>query len=71
MPHIRLSQEVREALDHDYPVVGLESTIFSHLGLPSPANEEALQRSTAAIRSQDPLEPSACPRKKPEPPTSA
>jgi pseudouridine-5'-phosphate glycosidase len=52
MPHIRLSQEVREALDHDYPVVGLESTIFSHLGLPSPANEEALQRSTAAIRSQ-------------------
>jgi pseudouridine-5'-phosphate glycosidase len=50
MPHIKLSQEVREALDHDYPVVGLESTIFSHLGLPSPANDEALTRSTSAIR---------------------
>lgn len=50
MPHLKLSDEVKEALDHDYPVVGLESTIFSHLGLPSPANEEALNRSTAAIR---------------------
>lgn len=50
MPHIKLSQEVREALDHDRPVVGLESTIFSNLGLPSPANQEALARSTGAIR---------------------
>lgn len=33
------------------PIVALESTIFSHLGLPSPANREALDRCTAAIRS--------------------
>lgn len=52
MPHIVLSREVQEALDHGHPVVGLESTIFSHLGLPSPANDEALLRSRAAIRSQ-------------------
>jgi pseudouridine-5'-phosphate glycosidase len=32
-------------------VVALESTIFSNLGLPSPANGEALQRCVAAIRS--------------------
>ncbi len=31
-------------------MVALESTIFSHLGLPSPANAEALDRCTAAIR---------------------
>jgi pseudouridine-5'-phosphate glycosidase len=32
------------------PVVALESTIFSHLGLPSPANAEALDRCLAAVR---------------------
>ncbi len=32
------------------PVVALESTIFSHLGLPSPHNREALERCTAAVR---------------------
>ncbi len=52
MPHLRISGEVKEALDHAHPVVGLESTIYSHLGLPSPANHEALERSTAAIRAQ-------------------
>lgn len=52
MPQIKVSQEVNEALDNEYPVVGLESTIFSHLGLPTPHNEEALRRSTAAIRAQ-------------------
>ena len=51
MPHLKISSEVREAFDSGRPVVGLESTIFSHLGLPSPANQEALDRSTAAIRS--------------------
>jgi len=30
--------------------VALESTIFSHLGLPSPANREALERCTGAVR---------------------
>lgn len=52
MPRISMSREVQEALDGGRPVVGLESTIYSHLGLPSPANHEALQRSTAAIRAQ-------------------
>ena len=52
MPHIKLSGEVADALEHEHPIVGLESTIFSHLGLPSPANGEALARSIGAIRSQ-------------------
>jgi len=42
--------EVEAALDDGRPVVALESTIFSHLGLPSPANAEALARCLAAVR---------------------
>lgn len=34
----------------DQPAVALESTIFSHLGLPSPANVEALERCLQAVR---------------------
>ncbi len=45
------SHEVRAALDDGVPVVALESTIFSHLGLPSPHNRDALERCTAAVRS--------------------
>lgn len=45
-----LSHEVAEALARRRPVVALESTIFSHLGLPSPANAQALQQCLAAIR---------------------
>jgi pseudouridine-5'-phosphate glycosidase len=52
MPQLRISAEVQDALDNDRPVVGLESTIYSHLGLPSPSNHEALERSTGAIRAQ-------------------
>ena len=44
------SEEVRAAIDEGRPVVALESTIFSHLGLPSPHNREALDRCTAAVR---------------------
>jgi pseudouridine-5'-phosphate glycosidase len=44
------STEVADALARGRPVVALESTIFSHLGLPSPANREALDRCVAAIR---------------------
>jgi len=44
------SEEVRVAIDEERPIVALESTIFSHLGLPSPHNREALQRCTAAVR---------------------
>jgi len=45
-----VSPEVAAALAEGRPVVALESTIFSHLGLPSPANGEALERCTGAIR---------------------
>ena len=41
-PIIRISDEVRDALASNRAVVALESTIFSHLGLPSPANAQAL-----------------------------
>ena len=44
------SDEVADALADGRPVVALESTIFSHLGLPSPANREALERCTGAVR---------------------
>ena len=45
-----ISDEVGQALLDQRPVVALESTIFSNLGLPSPANLEALTRCTNAIR---------------------
>jgi pseudouridine-5'-phosphate glycosidase len=44
--------EVAEALVDGRPVVALESTIFSHLGLPSPHNVEALERCLDAIHRQ-------------------
>ena len=44
------SEEVRVAIEEGRPIVALESTIFSHLGLPSPHNREALERCTAAVR---------------------
>jgi pseudouridylate synthase len=44
------SDAVRNALDDGRPIVALESTIFSHLGLPSPHNRVALERCTAAVR---------------------
>jgi pseudouridine-5'-phosphate glycosidase len=46
---IAISPDVQSALDNNRAVVALESTIFSHLGLPSPANREALDRCLAAI----------------------
>ncbi|NBV81824.1 MAG: pseudouridine-5'-phosphate glycosidase [Actinobacteria bacterium] len=45
-----VSPEVAAALAAKQPVVALESTIFSNLGLPSPANREALERCIAVIR---------------------
>lgn len=44
-----LSAAVIDALGAGRAVVALESTIFSNLGLPSPANAEALRRCFAAI----------------------
>lgn len=45
-----IADEVAAALADGRGVVALESTIFSRLGLPSPANREALDRCVAAIR---------------------
>jgi pseudouridylate synthase len=44
-----VAPEVTMAVTAGRPVVALESTIFSHLGLPSPANEAALTRCVEAI----------------------
>ncbi len=48
--HPHLSTEVSDALADGRAVVAMESTIFSNLGLPSPANAEALERCIAAVR---------------------
>ena len=45
---IRVSEEVRDTLASGGAVVALESTIFSNLGLPSPANAQALAREARA-----------------------
>ena len=45
-----VSTEVFEAIASGRPVVALESTIFSHLGLPSPHNADALERCTKVLR---------------------
>lgn len=45
-----LAPEVADALADRRPVVAMESTIFSHLGLPSPNNAAALERCIAAVR---------------------
>jgi len=50
MIDLNVSGEVTTALAEKRAVVALESTIFSHLGLPSPANREALDRCLAAVR---------------------
>ncbi len=47
---VRVSSEVAAAVADGRPVVALESTVFSRLGLPGPAGAEALRRSLAAVR---------------------
>ena len=47
---LRVGDEVATALASGGPVVALESTIFSELGLPEPANRECFQRVEAAVR---------------------
>jgi pseudouridylate synthase len=47
---ITVDPEVADALGDGRAVVALESTIFSDLGLPTPANREALARCLAAVR---------------------
>jgi len=48
---LHLAPDVADALAARRPVVALESTIFSNLGLPSPANRDALERCILAITS--------------------
>jgi pseudouridine-5'-phosphate glycosidase len=47
---VTVSAEVAAARAAGGAVVALESTIFSNLGLPSPANAEALERCLASVR---------------------
>jgi pseudouridine-5'-phosphate glycosidase len=47
---IKVSGAVTAALAAGRPVVALESTIFSQLGLPAPANGDALRRCLTAVR---------------------
>jgi len=51
MNSIRISDEVKEALANNRPVVALESTIISH-GLPRPRNHEAAVEFEEILRSQ-------------------
>ena len=46
---IVVSEPVRQALATGQPVVAMESTIYSTLGLPAPHNAEALRRCKAAV----------------------
>jgi pseudouridine-5'-phosphate glycosidase len=50
MLEVRVADEVADAVERGGAVVALESTIFSNLGLPSPANAEALERCLTAVR---------------------
>ncbi len=51
MIEIRLSEPVRRAREEGRPIVALESTVYSTLGLPVPHNREALDRCCAAVES--------------------
>lgn len=50
MLSVTVDAEVADAVAERRPVVALESTIFSNLGLPAPANAEALARCLSAVR---------------------
>lgn len=49
-PFVEFSEEVSDARNDNAPIVCLESTVFSRLGLPSPENSEALRRCLNLIR---------------------
>ncbi|MHB1477485.1 MAG: pseudouridine-5'-phosphate glycosidase, partial [Coriobacteriia bacterium] len=50
-PHLRISDEVRQALDAGKPVLALESTIISH-GFPYPANVESARECERIAREE-------------------
>ncbi len=52
MLEVTCSAEIGEAIAGGVAVVAMESTIYSNLGLPAPANGEALERCSAAIRAR-------------------
>ena len=47
---LNIGSEVGDALTSGIPAVALESTIFSELGLPEPANRQCFRRVQAAVR---------------------
>ena len=47
---LHIGSEVDDALVSGTPIVALESTIFSELGLPEPANRQCFRRVQAAVR---------------------
>ena len=47
--NLQIESSVSDALARNQPVVALESTIFSELGLPAPANVGALERCQRAV----------------------
>ena len=49
-PAVEVSEAVAAAVAGGRPVVALESTVFSRLGLPEPAGAEAQRRAEAALR---------------------
>lgn len=50
--NLQLSSAVEQALRDKTPIVALESTVYSHLGLPSPHNSDALHRSLDIIEKE-------------------
>ena len=52
--------EVADAIAEQRPVVALETTIFSTLGLPAPANANALLRCMAAVRREGAIPALTC-----------
>ena len=51
MHELHFSEEVREALDHQKPIVGLETAVVTH-GLPYPTNVELAQAMENTIREE-------------------
>ncbi|MCE7957319.1 MAG: pseudouridine-5'-phosphate glycosidase, partial [Acidobacteria bacterium ACB2] len=52
MTILRVAPEVTSALSAGRPVVALETTIFSRLGLPEPAGRDCLTRVLSAVRQE-------------------
>ena len=50
---VKLSKEVMKAKADGIPIVCLESTVFSQLGLPSPSNAEALDLCISTLRNNN------------------